>query len=1474
MNNISNKFGKSFNQGKEGNIVDPSEEISSIKNPEKMKPGGLINAVKKMKTPAITIEEIKNYINGWENYDIQLTIEIYQEEEKTRVQKEYGDDYEALSDDKKEIKKQEGIFFSKRVGELNEYLEQKKEAPNFEKSNKELSTISNSMAKMGEVIKNIPFIKNLFSKQVKPDESLSLVNSEPEGETQEPQSPLTTQRQEVSINLMKNREQGVQTLENMSPAQKRETFAKIKSWFENADPRKINWKAVGDAAIENKVLLIATGVAAGTTMYVSAPVILSALGAMGLAGGIVNGTYIAGTGVAASAFGSGSIGTFGSMGLAGAGGSAGTIATGLSALSGGITTVLGKMSKNRLFQKPEKYEAGQNQTKKSISKLQKKIVEHTLANTAGKKLDKQKLEKFVDESISTLYAYLIQSGQIFPGDDIPELFEIEGQKWRKNIYFYELHENDKNFKYFEEGSSTPNPVTPIIPINIPDQPNVSASNGVPNPSTPQQAPDPSGIVNPDPEQAPNQQPSVPLTPDQIETENTALFSNRIAKELEELISNKSVSDNNLFIQQETQQAIEHLKANIDAIRFINDGVDANSIRDKSKDTLIVSIIADEVEKCRKIGIKLGVDSKGQYKISVIDYGMLKAHQIAEKISKPQETEAKRVEIIKNQALELISSIKFQLSAAHPGTTLNEVVFMQVGYMLQGMQNGFIIGGGEGNNLLDEIQNELPKGFDFSLIGDNTVRMKWGKDGINTFSEASIKVLEKYSGTKIMEEMSDLGNNIDQEDEANRVNYLKNEANNLLLVVANLGNQETFEHMKASRSGIIQNFEDEGITGPNLFDEIATDLPESFKIRDVDRSKMEPWAITAMVESYRKTLQKLAGKTTMPVVLNVSETNEPDNNLNTIEARRTQYLQDFSIKLLKSINSDYDSHDLILNEVVFRSFGIKMNDFINDYDNKVGKGENIYNLIQDKVKNSFSINGIGEKKVRDSWMQNHPERVEEFSRAALEVLSELSGQLIPVEKDPNIPESSVNSSENIDPVGSEETKRLGFIKRESQKLSEIIFQESRSVPKSEYSELVFDIFCANMQSMIKNYNDQEITGGGLLEEIGTESGYTALGLVRLTMPENRRSWKSTIGYGQLSDSIIKVLEKYKDLDIHNENDINIAPEVTNYEAEKSAEETTIPTNTSPEVDNLKQVSNLVVKEKTAEASEAEKKPDLQSDAQKLLGLFANFNNQQLCNGLFDLRDHINAAKKANGISGQDIVEEIINQLPKHIVETYNKRNAIAGKSITPPFYNTTAPMIKEILNKFASGDFETITQNIKVVERVDIAEKREFNVQSYTDAASKLIQEVFTDPKKKEAIAKEVYDFTKANWGYGKNIFKNQMGLNVPRKSIELTILESNTANSLKNITNFENTLTQILRFVSYTMDGSISRSYSYNSFTYLCLSRMDKSVSNDLIKFCKDYPNEGDGHNSNDLANYINNLKSTGKLDQYQKAFEDALATF
>lgn len=76
------------------------------------------------------------------------------------------------------------------------------------------------------------------------------------------------------------------------------------------------------------------------------------------------------------------------------------------------------------------------------------------------------------------------------------------------------------------------------------------------------------------------------------------------------------------------------------------------------------------------------------------------------------------------------------------------------------------------------------------------------------------------------------------------------------------------------------------------------------------------------------------------------------------------------------------------------------------------------------------------------------------------------------------------------------------------------------------------------------------------------------------------------------------------------------------------------------------------------------------------------------------------------------------------------------------------------------------------------------------------------------------------------------------------------------------------------MDGSISRSYSYNSFTYLCLSRMDKSVSSDLIKFSKNYPNEGDGHNGNELSNYISNLKATGKLDQHQKAFEDTLATF
>lgn len=1492
-----------FKQGKNGQITDPSEEIqaenlptppNSINTQEQITPKTvkeLIDFFLSINPQNIDHNQLVEFTKGTPKEDIVSAINQYIQQKPREINSIYEQTMDCLDPESPEYSElaTQKILEIKPYssGTLHNYLMsnlvtnthtqiQLAQEQNFEKSEKEQSAISSSMAKMGEVIKNIPFIKNLFDKQAKPDENTNLDNIEPNLDTStksespdipssgldsddfswgtSQQNQVSNESQEIGINLMRNREQGVQTLENMDPAQKQETFAKIKNWFENVDPRKVDWKALGEAASENKGLLIATGLAAGATVYVSAPVILSALGAMGLAGGLVKGTYIAGTGAAAATFGSGSMGTFGSMGLAGAGGSAGTIAAGLSAFSGGVTAALGKTSIARLFQKPENYEKGQNQTKKSIEKLQKKIVEHTLGNTAGKKLDKEKLEKFIADSISNLYAYLVQSGQVFPGDDIPELFTIEGQEWRKNVYFYELHENDKNLKYLQEGSNTPNPVTPIIPISLPDQPNVNTV--VPDPSTPQQAPDPLNIVNPDPTQSLNQQPDIPLTTEQIEAENITLFSNRIAKELEGLISNKSISDNNSLIQEEIKKAIEYLESNTDAIRFINDGVDKDGLKDTSNDTLIVNIAASELEKCRELGIKRSRDSEGQYKISTIDYGTLKAHQIAEKISRPQESEEEKR--LKTIALEVENAVQLINSRS---LRIRPDLDKEIYDVLVNNRGLF------GDELYEEIEKEMPAGFDFDGI-ENDENKK------NIFIQASKKILEKYSGTILKEEPTSLENNIDQEAEAKRVNYLKNEASSLLVVIADLKNQEIFEHIKASRSGIIDNFNYENLQGSNLFDEIATELPEGFKIGDVDRSKMEPWAITAMVESYKKTLQRLSGETSTPNI-EEQEIASLEANVDIAEISRTEYLQDFSTKLLGIISSDYNSRDLSLNEVVFRSLGIKMNDFINDYNKKVGEGENIYSLIQDKFKKSFSINGIGDKKVRDNWLQSHSERVEVFSQAALEVLSELSGQPILVEKNQNIPESPANPSEKVEPANPEETKRLGFIKRESQKLSEIITQESRSVPRSEYGELVFDIFCANMDNIITSYNDQGIAGGGLLEEIGDESKYTALGLVRLTMPENRRAWKSTIGYGQLSDAVIKVLEKYKDLTIPSENDINTVPEVATYQAEESSE-AEAPTIVSPEEVNPKQVSNLAVSEKTSESSETIIEPDLQSDAQRLLGLFATFNNQQLCNGLFDLRDQINAVKKANGSTSQDIIEEVINQLPPQIVEFYNKRNAIPGKRITPPLYDRTAPMIREILTRFASGNFSSEPKQVEQVEEIseDLEFEKEllpFEPQSYNHAVEKFLTSIFSDPKKKEEVTREIMEFTEQNWGYSKNPFLNGTNQNLADNAISFMLKDNNFVNSIKKKTDFKGFLNSLLRQVSYVSDGKIYRNYNFNTMLYMFLSKMDSSVSADIVNFCKTCPSEGYGSNDYQIEKYIQSLETTGKLSLFQKAFQDAI---
>ena len=184
------------------------------------------------------------------------------------------------------------------------------------------------------------------------------------------------------------------------------------------------------------------------------------------------------------------------------------------------------------------------------------------------------------------------------------------------------------------------------------------------------------------------------------------------------------------------------------------------------------------------------------------------------------------------------------------------------------------------------------------------------------------------------------------------------------------------------------------------------------------------------------------------------------------------------------------------------------------------------------------------------------------------------------------------------------------------------------------------------------------------------------------------------------------------------------------------------------------------------------------------------------------------------------------------------------------------------------------ENISDNAAVESKENLPFDSNSYKNAAQNFIDKAFSDKLEKLKLENEIKTFTQSNWGYEGKIFLNDKGEALSKDAIEFRLIKDRDLKGLTKPKNFELFLCTALDNLSYTSGGGIYRNYKLNSFIYLALARMNQGVSKEIVEFCKNYPSEGSKKNELDRDKFLNNLKTSGKINEYQKAFQDVFATF
>ena len=227
---------------------------------------------------------------------------------------------------------------------------------------------------------------------------------------------------DIQINLMNNRDSGVEKLESMRPKEKQTIFARLNNIKDSFS--KIDWEKVSDneltESIKKGALIITAVGAGGVVIATGLPVIFSIAGTLsgGAFGGLAGSTFYAGTGFGAQFLGG--LGTYGSLGLTG--GSASSVATMMAGLSAATST----WATRKLFKKPQVQKAVLGEQSKQLeSMLDRSILEKVraqLSSTENKALDNQTILS----EIASIRIEITQDGENIENiDDFIKVISVE-----------------------------------------------------------------------------------------------------------------------------------------------------------------------------------------------------------------------------------------------------------------------------------------------------------------------------------------------------------------------------------------------------------------------------------------------------------------------------------------------------------------------------------------------------------------------------------------------------------------------------------------------------------------------------------------------------------------------------------------------------------------------------------------------------------------------------------------------------------------------------------------------------------------------------------------------------------------------------------------------------------------------------------------------------------------------------------------
>jgi hypothetical protein len=775
---------------------------------------------------------------------------------------------------------------------------------------------------------------------------------------------------EISINLLNQRNSGIETLSNMTPEESRGFFAEIKGRLE-----KMDWKKTG---VDMAMVTATAGTAVGS---------IALLGAMG----------------------GGTLATFAAVGMAGA------------------SVEIVKKTHDRLFKKPWLYRSDINNLADSVRQLSEYIEVHMKLDNSlnGDKIDKKKYGELIQAEVDYLFGHLLATQQINYGDPIPNKFTgPDGKRYVMQTYVSE-YLTAKNEKAFKTGQyDKPKFKMPDMAEGLVVQPAI-----VPNSTTnlnPKPVTTPESLENRGKEFLKNKSEEL-LRKIKTEYNKGYEFSEAVFRTLS-LYKNEIDIEGVDYGVDLFELISDELDPEFEMDKLSN-AYYSNGISSIRKEGIFSN---SEVDDLIEAALKVLANLSGQSVLTEASLNPTVPNMTPELTFTPSTQNnfnfkefQERESYMKNTSLDLLNSIKSDYKKYN--FNLTDRVFYILGQHLNTLNYIHTQKYGNGDKgIYDLIKDSINGQINFVDIADNTKRKNqaiYGENERKIFSDAALSVLAELSGQPILTqaglnnlntELATVSTVIEQAESQEPVNnssetnesksgqestnqekrseYLKTQANNLLIVFETKTNtREMFDYLRSNKEAINEDFNSEEIEGNNLFEEIAAELPNEYSIDDFDLQYPTDETLKKLMKTAQKVLNKLA-----------------DTDIYKAEQQRVDYMKNDANTMLDFINANRDN-GVSLNEYTFNFMGTYMNSFKRDYTTEYSMDEKyIYDLIQDKL--DFTISDINISEFRANKNIYNDREINEFGIAALDVLSELSGRKITNETISNVTSASPETPE--------------------------------------------------------------------------------------------------------------------------------------------------------------------------------------------------------------------------------------------------------------------------------------------------------------------------------------------------------------------------------------------------------------------------------------------------------------------------------